>query len=267
MRTAVKLLLILLAGYVAAAVTGSAVWALASFGSLSIGALFYTAWFSIMFLFAGSFHAIALHVVLLGLAMATIRLRRLVAWKHVGATAAVSAVVGGTLGWRLAAQDSSFSFLLALGVLPLATAGSVMAGCARVLFEPQDPAHAVSIDPLQAAARQRRISTVTAILLIPAVLATTAWLSYLYRERHAWNRTQERLRRVVMVDERFPYVRVDRARNGSVFLFGTVESQAALRDLYTAVEEAKLERTPDVVVTVSHQAIMSRSTVVRTPAR
>ncbi|HUR44674.1 MAG TPA: hypothetical protein VMZ27_02270, partial [Candidatus Saccharimonadales bacterium] len=161
--------------------------------------------------------------------------------------------------WNGLAAKSMFS----MSLIPGTSAALVMVACIRVLFASP---HANPEPPHAAAQYHRSFVVVSAILIITVGVSLTSLL-LLHRKINVWDNVEVRLRQVVMADERFRYVRVDRARDGSVFLYGAVESSESLDALQTTVANARFERTPSNVVTISGPFVTSGSPLIRTPLR
>ena len=265
MRTLVKLMLMLGGGYAASIVTGAIVWSLGSGSGLSVGAFLYCLWLILAFLlFPTSTPAIAAHAAVIGLAMLAAALRKQGPSKHLLYLAGLGGATGAIFIWLWAAPGERDGFLISVATLPLIATGLAMALFVRVLFKGENET-SEPVNSVQMAARRRRTSVTISILLLPPFLAAVAWLVHTHRERQDWNRVEDALRRVVLTDERFPHVKVARARNGSAFLFGSVESSKKLRDLYAVLENAKLERVPQISVTVYEPPRTTRTAIQNPP--
>jgi hypothetical protein len=257
MGTLLKLLLAILAGYVAAVLAG-----VMSFGELHPGGVLYLLWVVIMFTLPITPPAIAGYFLLAALAMFAFLLRRKPFWPHAGITMIAGLSAAAIISWLVTLNGPTAKSLFSITLIPVAAAALAIVACVRVPF----PSLSAKTDSLEVAAKHRRSSVVVSALLVITVGVLFTWLLQRHHETKIWNNVEARLRPVVIADERFRYVRMDRARDGSVFLFGAVESPAALDALHAAVENARLERTPGNVVTVSGPVAASGTGIIRTPA-
>src|SRR5262249_16421001 len=157
-------------------------------------------------------------------------LRRRPFWPHAGMTIIASLLGAAIISWLVALNGSTAKSMFSIAFMPVMAAALAIVACVRVPF-PSGPANT---EPLHMASGPRPRSIVVSALLIMWVGTLLTWLFHRHHEFKVWDHVEARLREVIAVDERFRYVRMDRARDGSVFLFGGVESPAALDALRAA---------------------------------
>lgn len=212
-----------------------------------------------------SWLAWTLHLVIVALALLNMFLRKRAALLHLPVAVAAGFVVGIGICFFLA--TSANKIISVPFILPFACASLAMGCVARMSFT------GTSVPP--------RLETVRAptprwhgiawgVGWISVAALALAFAYPRYKAREQWHREWARTRELVsplVTNGRFPNVHVDRARDGSVFLYGGVQTVDDLQALNQVVNQAGLPRRPQIVVTVADQRITQRSLISTNAAR
>lgn len=256
MGIVLKLLLAIFAGYVAA-VFASVLWV----GELNPGGVIYLLWVVIMFTLPITPPAIAGYVLLVALALWAFLFRRKPFWQHAGMTLMTGLFAAAIISWLITLNGMVAKSMFSVALIPVTAAALAIVAFVRLSFP-----SSTTTEPPPIASNNRRVSVIVSTLLVIIVGVLFTWLLRLHRELKIWDNVESRLRQVVRAEERFRFVQINRARDGSVFLFGGVESSAALDALLAAIKNARLERAPGIAVTISEPIVTSGAPIVRTRA-
>jgi len=254
-KAQLKFIPVLLTGYVVAVLLATMLWTRGFVDGADVTNLAFALFYVCAVLLPVSWLSWILHATMIGMALLSMFLRTRPAAIHLSVMAVTGLLVGVVVRFFFATaahQLISFAFIAPFACVTLAMGGVARISFTRACVSPAS-------EPVQAPApRWHGVAWSIGLVCIAALALTLGYPRY--KTRQEWTRTDELLSPLV-TNAQFPNVRVQRARDGSVFLFGVVQSVDDLEALNQLVAQAGLPRRPKIVVSIDDHIARYRTRI------